>query len=241
MSCRDLAVQHGQIVALDGVSLGVSPGERVALIGPSGAGKSSFINVVAGLVAHTTGDVVVLGEALATLTGTKLRDHRRRIGIVSQQLALAPALRVVHSVNGGRLGSWSTARALASLVRPRGATEVREVLDLVGLGDRAQARTGDLSGGEQQRVAVARTLLQAPELVLADEPTSSVDPKLSDQVMGLLCPPNPKWAVVVSVHDPELAVRHADRIVGLSNGHVAFDRPATGIDRSDIDALYQRA
>jgi len=240
LKCDDLVVRHGEVIALDRVSIRVGSGERVALIGPSGAGKSSLLNVIGGLVGPTSGSVEVFDSSLTELVGAALRDHRRRVGIVSQHLALAPALRVVHSVNGGRLGSWSTARALSSLVRPRDTADVLAALESVGLADRAQARTGDLSGGEQQRVAVARTLLQAPRLVLADEPTSSVDPKLSDQVMGLLCPPDPKWAVVVSVHDPELAFRHADRVVGLSDGRVAFDRPVTEVDPADVVSLYEQ-
>lgn len=241
VNCGDLVVTHGKVVALDRVSIRVSPGERVALIGPSGAGKSSLLNVIGGLVSPDAGRVEVLDSRLAQLKGSKLRDHRRRVGIISQHLGLAPALRVIHSVNGGRLGSWSTAKALGSLARPGDATDAVEVLDLVGLGDRAQARTGDLSGGEQQRVAVARTLLHSPELVLADEPTSSADPELSEHVMNLLCPTEPTWAVVFSVHDPDLALRHADRIVGLLQGRVVFDRQARDVSGHDIDALYQRA
>ena len=238
--CGDLTVQHGHVVALHRVSIQVPAGERVALIGPSGAGKSSLLNVTAGLVTPTSGHVHVLGNDLAALKGSALRDHRRRIGIVSQHLALAPALRVVHTVNGGRLGSWSTSRALTSLLRARGTAEVQAVLDAVGLADRINARTGDLSGGEQQRVAVARTLLQSPQLVLADEPTSSVDPELADQVMALLCPPRPQWAVMVSVHDPDLALRHADRVIGLGDGEIVFDKQAAEVQPAEIESLYQR-
>lgn len=241
LSCDNLTVIHGQVVALEAVSIDVAPRERVALIGPSGAGKSSLIHAAAGLVRPTSGRVEIFGSAHADVTGAAQRRQRRRVGIISQQLALAPALRVIHSVNGGRLGSWSTARALASLVRPTGTDEVTRVLGAVGLADRINARTGDLSGGEQQRVAIARTLLQAPELVLADEPTSSVDPALADQMMSLLCPTDSQWATVVSVHNPDLALRYADRIVGLSLGRVIFDQPAENVQQSEIDSLYRRS
>ena len=237
----DLAVRHGDVVALNDVSVSVRPGERVALIGPSGAGKSSLINVAAGIVEPTAGEVAVLGQPLDDLSGSALRKHRQRVGIVSQALGLAPSLRVVHSVNGGRLGSWSTPTAIASLVRPRERNQVAEVLERVGLADRIDARTGDLSGGEQQRVAIARTLLQRPELVLADEPTSSVDPELSNQVMALLCDPDAPWAAVISVHDPDLAVRHVDRIVALNHGKIVFDLPVAEVDHESITELYERA
>ena len=240
LAVTELTVRHGDVVALNGVSVSVRPGERVALIGPSGAGKSSLINVAAGIVEPTSGEVIVLGERLADLSGSVLRKHRQRVGIISQALGLAPSLRVVHSVNGGRLGSWSTPAAMASLVRPRERDQVAKVLAGVGLADRIDARTGDLSGGEQQRVAIARTLLQRPDLILADEPTSSVDPELSNQVMALLCEPAAPWTAVVSVHDPDLALRHVDRIIALNHGEVIFDLPVGEVDRESIAELYER-
>ena len=216
-------------------------GERVALIGPSGAGKSSLIHTAAGIVEPTSGEVSVLGRSLAELDGSALRKHRQRVGIISQALGLAPALRVVHSVNGGRLGSWSTPAAIASLIRPRDRDQVERVLAEVGLADRIGARTGDLSGGEQQRVAVARTLLQRPDLLLADEPTSSVDPELSNQVMALLCDRDAPWTAVISVHDPDLAIRHVDRIIALNHGKVVFDLPVAEVDPAALEDLYERS
>lgn len=240
MAVSNLTVRHGDVVALNGVTVSVSPGESVALIGPSGAGKSSLIHTAAGLVDATSGNVSVLGSDIAHLRGSALRHHRQRIGIVAQDLGLAPSLRVVHSVNGGRLGSWSSPTAIASLLRPRDRERVGAVLEDVGLKDRIDARTGDLSGGEQQRVAIARTLIQKPDLLLADEPTSSVDPELANQVMALLCDANAPWSTVVSVHDPQLAMRHVDRIIALANGSVVFDRPVGDVAQSDIDQLYER-
>ena len=241
LAVSDLTVRHGDVVALNGVSVSVRPGERVALIGPSGAGKSSLINVAAGIVEPTSGVVSVLGQALSQLSGSALQKHRREIGIVSQALGLAPSLRVVHSVNGGRLGSWSTPTAIASLVRPRERDRVTEVLTGVGLADRIDARTGDLSGGEQQRVAIARALLQRPQLLLADEPTSSVDPELSNQMMALLCDRDAPWTAVISVHDPDLALRHVDRIIAMNDGSIMFDRPVSEVDPASLGALYERS
>lgn len=241
LAVSDLTVRHGDVVALNGVSVSVPSGQRVALIGPSGAGKSSLIHAVAGLVEPTSGDVSVLGQRIGELAGATLRKHRQRVGIVSQALGLAPSLRVVHSVNGGRLGSWSTPSAIASLIRPKDRDSVEQVLDGVGLKDRIDARTGDLSGGEQQRIAIARTLLQKPDLLLADEPTSSVDPELSNQVMALLCDRDAPWTAVISVHDPDLALRHVDRIIALNHGSIVFDRPVADVDPESIAELYERA
>lgn len=197
--------------------------------------------MVSGLVRPAEGTVAVLGADLAGLRGRELRAVRSRVGTVGQQLDLALPLRVVHNVNAGRLGRWSTLAALWSLVRPSGRAEAARALTRVGLADRLYSRTEDLSGGERQRVAVARLLLQRPELVLADEPTSSVDPRLSDDVMALLCgPPDAApWTTVVSVHDPDLARRHVARIVGLRHGRLAFDRPASAVSDADLVALYR--
>lgn len=237
-------LRFGSIEALAGVDLRVDPGERVALIGPSGAGKSSLLDVIGGLSPPTEGTVRVLdtdlGRGIGALPRRQRRRHGRRVGTVSQRHDLVLSLRVVHNVNAGLLGDWSTARALASLIAPSGRDRVAATLDLVGLAHRIDARTGDLSGGERQRVAVARVLRQDPDLLLADEPTSSVDPTLSDLVMGLLCRPRSEAesTTIVTVHDPALALRHATRVVGLRSGRVVLDRPAAEVTDADLDAVY---
>jgi len=237
--CRDVVVCFDDVTALSLPSLTIERGETVALVGQSGAGKSTLLNVLAGLVPPDGGDVSVLGSDLRALRGRAARRHRAQVGLVSQLLGLAPSLPVLHTVNGGRLGEWSVAAALASLVHARGRDDVVAALARVGLADRVDARTGDLSGGEQQRVAVARTLLQAPRLVLADEPTSSVDPDLADRVMAELCGVA-EQTVVVSMHDPELARRHVDRVVGLRDGTVVFDESASVVTDAMLAGLYQR-
>jgi phosphonate transport system ATP-binding protein len=209
------------------------------LVGPSGAGKSTLLSVVAGLVAPTEGSVSVLGSELESLRGRHRRAHRARVGIVSQQLHLPGSLRVIHNVNAGRLGRRSTVRSLLSLIRPDGIEEAQAVLHRVGLGDVVAQRTATLSGGEQQRVAVARVLRQEPNLVLADEPVSAVDPRLSDDVLALLCDPSASWTTIVSLHEPDLARRHATRIVGLRRGRVAFDRPAAAVTDAELATLYR--
>jgi len=242
----DVVVDHrvggGVVRALDGVDLEIRRGERVALLGSSGAGKSTLLDVVAGLVAPTKGRVEVLGQSVDGLRNAALRRHRARVGVIRQAHGLPGALRVVHNVNGGRLGSWSAVRALASLVVPIGRADVDEALVRVGLDGLADRRTGDLSGGQQQRVAVARILVQHPELVLADEPVSAVDPRLSSDVVELLCSTPDEWprrdTVVLSLHDPDLARDHVDRVVGLRAGRIAFDLPADAIDTGMLTSLY---
>ncbi|MEZ5279341.1 MAG: ATP-binding cassette domain-containing protein [Acidimicrobiales bacterium] len=236
-----VGVAYGDTHALRAVDLRVTPHERVALLGQSGAGKTSLLGLLSGLVGPTSGELTVLGADPTSLRGRRLREHRARIGSVGQHLDMALPLRVIHNVNAGRLGTWSAGRAAWSLVRPSGRGEVLEALEQVGLANRIDDRTDSLSGGERQRVAFARLLVHRPDLALADEPTSSVDPDLADSLMGMLCAPDKPWTVVASMHDPDLALRHAGRIVGLKEGVVVFDRPTAQVSRTDIAGLYERS
>lgn len=215
-------------------------GERVAVVGPSGAGKSTLLGLANGAVAPTAGTVEVLDADLGGLSGRALRRLRARVGTVHQHLELVGQLRVVHNVNAGRLGSWPASRAAWSMVRPQGLPEVLEALERVGLADRVFERTERLSGGQRQRVAVARLLVQRPELVLADEPASALDPALADRVLGLLAglAVDRGGALVACLHDPALALRHCTRVVGLVAGRVVLDAPAAALSVGDLADFY---
>jgi phosphonate transport system ATP-binding protein len=183
--------------------------------------------------------VEVLGRDPSALRGRALRRLRARVGTVHQHLELVGPLRVLHNVNAGRLGSWPAARAAWSLLRPQGVPEVVGALERVGLADRVFDRTDTLSGGQRQRVAVARLLVQDPDLVLADEPASALDPVLADAVLGLLAAPASRGgALLVALHDPVLALRHCDRVVGLAAGRVVLDAPAAALTVPDLAAFY---
>jgi phosphonate transport system ATP-binding protein len=232
-------VTYGGTPALAGVDLTVGPGERVAVVGASGAGKSTLLAVANGTVRPTAGSVEVLGADPASLGGTALRRLRARVGTVHQHLELPGQLRVVHNVTAGRLASWSAARAAWSLLRPQAVPEVRAALARVGLADRVFERTERLSGGQRQRVAVARVLLQEPDLVLADEPASALDPVLADRVLALLGEVAARGgALVASLHDPRLALRHCDRVVGLAAGRVVLDAPTAALRTTDLTDFY---
>ena len=222
------------------MDLAISAGERVAVVGASGAGKSTLLGVLNGSVAPSAGEVRVLGADPAALRGRELRRLRARTGTMHQHLELVGPLRVVHNVNAGRLGSWSAARALRSLVQPQGLDDVRTALERVGLADRMFERTDRLSGGQRQRVALARLLVQRPELVLADEPASALDPALADQALGLLgdLAADRGGALLACLHDPALALRHCDRVVGLAAGRVVLDAPASSLTLAELEAFY---
>lgn len=245
---RDVTVRYQRgDVAIDRVSLTIATGERVAIVGPSGAGKSTLVNLVNGRVqddgATVSGGVDVLGVDPAQIGGTRRRRHARRIGTVRQALDLVGPMRVLHNINAGRLGVWGLRRSLWSLIRPFDSETAGDLLEAVGLErELLDARVDELSGGQQQRVAIARLLAQAPELVVADEPVASLDPALSEVVLRLLLEPpaGDGWTTLVSLHQPELAVRFADRIIGMANGRIVFDRPSTDVGAADFDALYAR-
>jgi len=233
-------VRFGERTALTGVDLEVAAGERVAVVGASGAGKSTLLGVLDGTVTPTAGVVQVHGTDPSTLRGRQLRRLRARTGTVRQHLDLPGPLRVVHNVNAGRLGSWSAARAAWSLLRPQGTADVRAALDRVGLADRMFERTDRLSGGQRQRVAVARLLVQQPELVLADEPASALDPALADTVLSLLgeLAVSQGGALIACLHDPSLGLRHCDRVVGLDGGRVVLDGPSSQLTVAALERFY---
>lgn len=248
LSLSDVTLRFGPTTALDGVSIDVAAGERIALVGPSGAGKSSLISVANASVAPTEGTVEVLGRRPIELSSAERRLLRSRVGTVYQSLHLPGALRVVHNVAAGRLGRWSTARAIRSLVRPVGVEEIESALESLGIGDKLWSRTEDLSGGERQRVAIARLLVQQPEIVLADEPVASLDPARSREVIELLLaaaaqgatPMTTPRTLVVSLHQFDLAIECFDRVVGLRQGRVMFDEPAAAL-RADVAGDRARA
>jgi phosphonate transport system ATP-binding protein len=236
---RGAGRRFGAHEALGELDLTVHAGERVAVLGTSGAGKSTLLALLNGSLEPTTGSVEVFGENCARLTAPRRRLLQRRIGSVSQDLALIEQVRVVHNVNAGRLGRWSTTHALTSLVWPHSLDVVREALERVDLDWALYERTERLSGGERQRVAIARILVQEPELVVADEPVSSLDPVRAARVLGLLGASPTGRTLVVSLHQPALAREHCTRVVGLRQGRIVLDLPAGDATDEALHDLYE--
>jgi phosphonate transport system ATP-binding protein len=235
---RGAGRRFGQLEALRDVDISLADGERLAVLGPSGAGKSTLLALMNGSLPATDGEVEVFGQKIAGLNAPELRVLQCRIGAVSQRLDLVDQVRVLHNVNAGRLGRWSTWRALTALAWPRADLSVREALHRVGMEWAVHERMERLSGGERQRVAIARLLVQGPELVLADEPVSNLDPSRAAEIMSLLRAPAAEATFVVSLHQPELARRHCTRAVGLRHGRVAFDVPVEELKDDLLTDLY---
>ncbi|SDZ70110.1 phosphonate transport system ATP-binding protein [Variovorax sp. YR266] len=226
--------------ALAGVTLAAHDGERIAVIGPSGAGKTTLLRVLGAALRPTEGEVQALGARPWQLPAAALKKLRARIGTVHQSPPIAPRLRVVTAVLAGRLGEWSTLRALGSLFHPSDIAGAHEVLTRLSLEDRLFDRCDRLSGGQLQRVGIARALYQCPALLLADEPVSALDPTLADAAIGQLVAQSESTGatLMASLHAVDLALRWFPRIVGMRNGQVMFDLPAAQVTATMLDALY---
>lgn len=238
---RGVTKRYGGLVALDGVTLRIRTGERVALVGPNGSGKTMLLSLLNGSLAPTEGEIRLFGQDPGRLPPRALRGLQQRIGTVHQQFHLVGGLRVIHNVNAGHLSRWSLFRAALSLIRPLEVDGAMRWLRRVGLDDKVFERTDRLSGGEQQRVALARVLVQSPGVILADEPISNLDPEHSRLVMDLLRDLNETKGktTVITLHDVDYAFSHCERIVGLRAGRVIFDGPASQMPRSVVDELYR--
>ena len=227
-------------LALKGVTLEIPKGQVLALIGPSGAGKSTLIRCVNRLVQPTSGSVVLKGTELTKLSSSALRKARRRMGMIFQEYALVERLTVMENVLSGRLGYVGFWR---SYFRKFPSTDIQEayrLLDRVGLKHMADKRADELSGGQRQRVGICRALIQNPDLLLVDEPTASLDPKTSRQIMRLiqeLCSERGLTAII-NIHDVFLAQMFSQRVVGLELGSVVYDGKPEGLTPEVLTRIY---
>jgi phosphonate transport system ATP-binding protein len=254
LDIRGLEKSYGAVPVLKGVSLAVERGEFVGVIGLSGSGKSTLLRCVNRLIDASAGEIIVprafIDRASANgarvdvrqLDGREIRLLRRKIGMIFQQFNIVKRLSVMDNVLSGSLGYQSPLRGSLRFFSGEMKRRALGNLNRVGLLEHAYKRADQLSGGEQQRVAIARTLMQEPALILADEPVSSLDPKLSRVVLDILkrvCRED-GIAAVVSLHTLELTREYADRVIGLKQGRVFFDGPALNLTDAVIDSIYQR-
>ncbi|OGA26220.1 MAG: phosphonate ABC transporter [Betaproteobacteria bacterium RIFCSPLOWO2_02_FULL_67_26] len=226
--------------AVNGVSISIGAGERVAIIGPSGAGKSTLLRLIATAQRPATGAIEVLGAAPWILGRGALRKLRSRIGMVHQAPPIPPRQRVVTAVLAGRVGQWPMWKGLASLAYPVDVAGAQSVLARMEITDKLFERCDRLSGGQLQRVGVARVLYQQPDLMLADEPVSAVDPALSDRVISELNREAVarRITLVASLHAVDLALHWFPRIIGLRAGEVEFDLPPVRVTDAMLRELY---
>jgi phosphonate transport system ATP-binding protein len=227
-------------VALRGITLAASAGERIAVIGPSGAGKTTLLRLLGAALRPSSGSLKLLDHDPWALPARELRRLRARIGVVHQAPPLPQRQRVVTAVLAGRLGQWPAWKGLVSLLYPVDIAGAREALARLDLGDRLFDRCDRISGGQLQRVGLARVLYQRPDLVLADEPVSALDPALALQtVRALVADAEARGATLVaSLHAVDLALSEFPRIVGVKEGGIAFDLPAADVSEALLRELY---
>lgn len=225
--------------ALEGVSFRVKRGERVAVLGPSGSGKTTLLHVLGGVVTPRSGSVEVRGRPLRDIEPG--RELARYVGIMHQQFDLVDELPVIHNVLAGRLGEWSLLESLWSLLVPRDRERAREALARVGIEDKIHEKTAHLSGGEQQRVALARLLVQHPQAILADEPVASVDPARARNLIETLfsVTREENLTLLTSLHSVSLALEFFPRVIALRQGRVLFDKATDDIEGRELDTLYE--
>ena len=253
LEVRGLEKSYGGAPVLKGVDLAIEQGEFVGVIGLSGSGKSTLLRCINRLIDASAGEIMVpralLGETangasadVRALDRRELRLLRRKIGMIFQQFNIVKRMSVIDNVLSGSLGYQSVLRGSLRIFSSEMKRRALVNLKRVGLLDHAYKRADQLSGGEQQRVAIARTLMQEPALILADEPVSSLDPKLSRVVLDILkrvCREDGITALV-SLHTLELTREYADRVIGLKQGKIFFDGPARDLTDAVSDSVYQR-
>ena len=226
--------------ALHGIGLKVTEPQVVTVIGSSGAGKSTLIRCINRLVEPTSGSVKLDGLEITGLNRAKLRQARRRMGMIFQEYNLVERLTVMENVLSGRLGYVGFWSAFRRNYPPADVSAAFELLERVGLDGRHDTRADALSGGQRQRVGIARALMQKPDLLLVDEPTASLDPKTSRQIMRLICElaHESGTPALVNIHDVALAQSTADRVVGLSEGNLVFDGSPAELNSDVLTRIY---
>ncbi len=231
---------HTGDLAINGVDLKVENGQVMALIGPSGAGKSTLIRCVNRLENPTSGEIWLNGENIVKMRSGKLRRARRNMGMIFQEYALVERLTVMENVLSGRLGYVGFWRSFLRKFPQSDINAAFGLLEKVGLDTMVNKRADELSGGQRQRVGIARALIQKPDILLVDEPTASLDPKTSRQIMRLiteLCEEN-QLTAIINIHDVALAQMYAERIVGLREGSIVYDGSPDDLNPDVLTEIY---
>jgi phosphonate transport system ATP-binding protein len=236
---KNISKHFERKIALSSLSFSIKQGEMVALIGPSGAGKTTLLNAIAGLMPLHNGELLIDGKPITSYKKGKI--FAKKVGVIRQQFDLIGPIAVIHNVLAGRLADWGSFKSLFSLLIPQEKATAKNALDRVGLADKLYEITSSLSGGEQQRVAMARLLVQKPEVILADEPVASLDPARADDVLAMLTKlvMEENQTLISSLHSVEYARKYFTRIISLKNGEIFFDLPTEKVTDDLLAELYQ--
>lgn len=215
----------GGRLALDNITLTIEQGSIVSVIGPSGAGKTSLIRCINRLISCTSGDVEINGESVLSAKPRRLKQLRKKTGMIFQNYNLVECLTVIENTLHGCLGSMPLYRSLFGLYSKTEKERAVSLLEDVGLSDYLYQRCADLSGGQKQRTGIARALMQEPDILLCDEPVSSLDPQTAQDLLSYIetIVRKKQLTCVMNLHHVEYAKRYSDRIIGLRNGAIVFD------------------
>ncbi len=242
LEVKDLRIRYNKSgpEILKGISFSLESDDFLAIIGPSGAGKSTLIRCINRLVEPTAGDILFDGISIIDLNQSELRKIRCKMGMIFQEFNLVERMSVIDNVLSGRLGYTSSIRSLFKMFSKLDIQMALEYLNRVGLNDFVEKRATELSGGQRQRVGIARALIQNPKLLLVDEPTSSLDPKISREVMGLIKKMSEEQnvPVICNIHDVALALEFSNRVIGIQDGIKKFEGPPNTVDKSTLDDIY---
>lgn len=220
-------------------TLSIQHDEHIAIVGHNGAGKSTFIKLLTGFMTCSSGSLQVLDQELnSELSSNSLRLLRKDIGQVLQGLHLVTRLNAIDNVLIGALGRLTGWKSLTSIYPPEELARAQQALEAVGLSMKADTRSDRLSGGEKQRVAIARMLMQKPRLILADEPTAALDPGAAAEVCELLVKSARDATLITVVHNPTLLPILAQRVIGMKAGRIVFDKPIAAVDEACLQSLY---
>ncbi len=225
---------------LKGVDFLIDQPGIIAIIGPSGTGKSTLLRCINRLIDPSEGQIIFDETDISLASGKQLRQLRRQVAMVFQEYNLVERLSVIENVLSGRLGYMSSWQAWRRNYSQEDINTAFELIETIGLADQANKRADSLSGGQRQRVGIARAVMQNPRIILADEPTSSLDPKTAVEIMELLerFSKEKDIPALVNMHDVKLAQRFAKRIIGMSNGYVVYDGEPQGITDVHLKQIY---
>ena len=242
LEVNELRVRYkaGSPEILKGINFEVEENDFFAIIGPSGAGKSTLIRCINRLVEPNSGKIYFKGNEITGMSNRKLRIIRRDIGMIFQEFNLIDRMSVMDNVLSGRLGYTGNFRSLFKIFPRKEIEKALNLLDRVGLSDQVDKRADELSGGQRQRVGIARALIQGPKLLLLDEPTSSLDPKISREIMSLIKGMATELNVpcLCNIHDVQLAMEFCNKIIGIKDGVKMFDGTTESLNKEKLDEIY---
>ena len=242
LEVNELRVRYksGSPEILKGINFEVEENDFFAIIGPSGAGKSTLIRCINRLVEPNSGKIYFKGNEITGMSNRQLRIVRRDIGMIFQEFNLIDRMSVMDNVLSGRLGYTGNFRSLFKIFPRKEIEKALNLLDRVGLSDQVDKRADELSGGQRQRVGIARALIQGPKLLLLDEPTSSLDPKISREIMSLIKEMAKELNVpcLCNIHDVQLAMEFCNKIIGIKDGVKMFDGSTESLNKEKLDEIY---